>query len=114
MVVPNERCMLWCLTFLHCFASRDRLNQLALWEICKSRKAAAVVKRMKLKKEPPKLNQGFSKISEVQTIADTHTQTLVEPRDTLPNCCIGLNTSHAKVQQGTRKFLNIVEVPSDL
>nr|GEU49869.1 transcription factor bHLH140 [Tanacetum cinerariifolium] len=79
-------------------------------------KAAAVVNRMMQKKELPKLNEGFSRITicqnenDVQAAMDTYGA--LSSVDTLPSGCFGEKKTDNKVQVGIMKFLKKVDAPS--
>ncbi|KAL3531672.1 hypothetical protein ACH5RR_005193 [Cinchona calisaya] len=79
-------------------------------------KAAAVVNRMLQKKELPKLNEGFTRITfchnEKDVEAAINTYSALGPSDTLPSGCFGQKNPEAKVQLGIMKFLKKVDVPS--
>ncbi|KAF3778919.1 Transcription factor [Nymphaea thermarum] len=78
--------------------------------------AAAVVNRMLQKKEMPKLNEGFSRISFCHTEADVEdsvdTYRKLGPSDSLTPGCFGQRSSDAKVQVGIMKFLKKLQ-PSE-
>ncbi|XAR68790.1 hypothetical protein NMG60_11000156 [Bertholletia excelsa] len=80
-------------------------------------KAAAVVNRMLQKKELPKLNEGFSRITFCQSESDVQAAinkySALGPSDILPSGYFGQKNSDAKVQLGIMKFLKKVDVPAD-
>ncbi|OVA02743.1 Histidine triad (HIT) protein [Macleaya cordata] len=80
-------------------------------------KAAAVVNRMLQKKELPKLNEGFSRITFCLNERDVEeavkTYSALGPLDTLPSGCFGQKNPDAKVQLGIMKFLKKVEAPDN-
>ncbi|XP_038688379.1 transcription factor bHLH140 isoform X2 [Tripterygium wilfordii] len=80
-------------------------------------RAAAVVNKMLQKKELPKLNEGFSRITfchnETDVQAALNTYTLLAPLDILPNGCFGQKNPDSKVQLGIMKFLKKMEAPSN-
>ncbi|KAI3771334.1 hypothetical protein L6452_02496 [Arctium lappa] len=79
-------------------------------------KAAAVVNRMLQKKELPKLNEGFSRITfcqnenDVQAAMDTYGA--LSSSDSLPSGCYGEKKADTKVQLGIMKFLKRVDPPN--
>lgn len=79
-------------------------------------KAAAVVNRMLQKKELPKLNEGFSRITFCHNDSDVKaavgTYIALGPSDDLPHGCFGQRNQDAKVQVGIMKFLKKVDVPT--
>ncbi|GAV73582.1 Macro domain-containing protein/DcpS_C domain-containing protein/AAA_33 domain-containing protein [Cephalotus follicularis] len=79
-------------------------------------KAAAVVNRMLQKKELPKLNEGFSRITCCQTEREVqaafNTYSVLGPSDMLPHGFFGQKNPDAKVQLGILKFLKKVEDPT--
>ncbi|KAK8928562.1 Transcription factor bHLH140 [Platanthera zijinensis] len=76
-------------------------------------KAAAVVNRMLQKRVPPKLNEGFSRITfchdenNVKNAVDVYSS--LGPCDNLPAGIFGQKSTDAKVQQGIMKFLKKVD-----
>ncbi|KAI3988982.1 hypothetical protein MKX01_016553 [Papaver californicum] len=78
-------------------------------------KAAAVVNRMLQKKEIPKLNEGFSRITFCLNEKDVEeavkTYGALGPLDTLPSGWFGQKNPDAKVQLGIMKFMKKVEPP---
>ncbi|KAF6170376.1 hypothetical protein GIB67_014306 [Kingdonia uniflora] len=78
-------------------------------------KAAAVVNRMLLKKELPKLSEGFSRITYCQSESDVEDAVSVYkalgPLDILAPGCYGQKKPDAKIQLGIMRFLKKVEVP---
>lgn len=80
-------------------------------------KAAAVVNRMLQKKELPKLNEGFSRVTICQNESDVqaamNTYSALGPSDILPSGSFGQKNPDAKVQQGIMKFLKKVDAPSN-
>ncbi|KAK8960110.1 Transcription factor bHLH140 [Platanthera guangdongensis] len=76
-------------------------------------KAAAVVNRMLQKRVPPKLNEGFSRITfchdenNVKNAVDVYSS--LGPCDNLPAGIFGQKSMDAKVQQGIMKFLKKVD-----
>lgn len=76
-------------------------------------KAAAVVNRMLQKRVPPKLNEGFSRITfchdenDVKNAVDAYSS--LGPCDDLPSGIFGQRSMDAKVQQGIMKFLKKVD-----
>ncbi|XP_077239326.1 APRATAXIN-like protein [Tasmannia lanceolata] len=81
-------------------------------------KAAAVVNRMLQKKELPKLNEGFSRITFCQNESDVqgaiNTYSALGPLDSLSSGCFGQKDSNPKVQLGIMKFLKKVEPPDNM
>nr|XP_043622855.1 transcription factor bHLH140 isoform X2 [Erigeron canadensis] len=79
-------------------------------------KAAAVVNRMLQKKELPKLNEGFTRITfcqnEIDVQAAMDTYGALSSSDSLPSGCFGEKTTDTKVQLGIMKFLKRVDAPS--
>ncbi|KAI3932242.1 hypothetical protein MKW98_024962 [Papaver atlanticum] len=79
-------------------------------------KAAAVVNRMLQKKELPKLNEGFSRITFCLNEKDVEeavkTYGAIGPLDTLPSGYFGQKNPDAKVQLGIMKFMKKVEPPN--
>ncbi|XP_023760223.1 transcription factor bHLH140 [Lactuca sativa] len=81
-------------------------------------RAAAVVNRMLQKKESPKINEGFTRITfcynenDVQSAMDTYGS--LSSINTLPSGCFGEKKSDSKVQVGIMKFLKRVDAPSKL
>ncbi|KAI3781641.1 hypothetical protein L2E82_11661 [Cichorium intybus] len=79
-------------------------------------KAAAVVNRMLQKKESPKINEGFSRITfcynenDVQSAMDMYGS--LSSENTLPGGCFGEKKTDSKVQVGIMKFLKRVDPPS--
>ncbi|XP_071722926.1 transcription factor bHLH140 [Rutidosis leptorrhynchoides] len=79
-------------------------------------KAAAVVNRMLQKKELPKLNEGFTRItfcyneSDVQAAMDTYGS--LSSSDTLPSGCYGEKKTDNKAQVGIMKFFKKLDAPS--
>lgn len=79
-------------------------------------KAAAVVNKMLQKKELPKLNEGFTRITfchnetDVQSAIDTYKS--LGLHDTLPHGCFGQKKSDNKVQLGIMKFLKKADNPA--
>lgn len=79
-------------------------------------RAAAVVNTMLQKKELPKLNEGFTRITfcpnetDVQSAIDTYKSLGLD--DVLPHGCFGQNNSDKKVQLGIMKFLKKAENPA--
>ncbi|KAL6142302.1 hypothetical protein ACLB2K_060585 [Fragaria x ananassa] len=80
-------------------------------------KAAAVVNRMLQKKEFPKLNEGYGRITFCQNESDVEsavrTYTGLGPLDTLPHGTFGQKNPGAKVQLGIMKFLKKTENPAN-
>lgn len=78
-------------------------------------KAAAVVNRMLQKKELPKLNEGYTRITVCQDEKDvqaaTNTYTALGLSDKLPPGFFGQKNSDAKVQLGIMKFLKKKDPP---
>ncbi|OIT21158.1 PREDICTED: transcription factor bHLH140 [Nicotiana attenuata] len=78
-------------------------------------KAAAVVNRMLQKKELPKLNEGYARITVCQdennVQAAINTYTALGPSDKLPPGFFGQKNSDAKVQLGIMKFLKKKDPP---
>ncbi|KAG5584760.1 hypothetical protein H5410_045194 [Solanum commersonii] len=78
-------------------------------------KAAAVVNRMLQKKELPKLNEGYDRITVCQDEKDVqaaiNTYTALGPSDKLPPGFFGQKKSDAKVQLGIMKFLKKKDPP---
>lgn len=78
-------------------------------------KAAAVVHRMLQKKELPKLNEGYDRITVCQDEKDVqaaiNTYTALGPSDKLPPGIFGQKNSDAKVQLGIMKFLKKKDPP---
>ncbi|XP_009628444.1 transcription factor bHLH140 isoform X3 [Nicotiana tomentosiformis] len=78
-------------------------------------KAAAVVNRMLQKKELPKLNEGYTRITVCQDEKDVqaaiNTYTALGPSDKLPPGFFGQKNSDAKVQLGIMKFLKKKDPP---
>ncbi|OAY74302.1 Transcription factor bHLH140 [Ananas comosus] len=76
-------------------------------------KAAAVVNRMLQKKEPPKLSEGFSRITFCQNDKDVNDAVGMYcglgPSDKLPSGVFGQKSKEAKVQLGIMKFLKKVD-----
>lgn len=79
-------------------------------------KAAAVVNRMLQKKELPKLNEGFSRITFCLNEKDVEeavkTYGALGPFDTLPSGSFGQKNPDAKVQLGIMKFMKKVDPPN--
>ncbi|KAI3781640.1 hypothetical protein L2E82_11660 [Cichorium intybus] len=79
-------------------------------------KAAAVVNRMLQKKESPKINEGFTRITfcynenDVQSAMDMYGS--LSSVNTLPGGCFGEKKTDSKVQVGIMKFLKRVDPPS--
>ncbi|KAJ8551045.1 hypothetical protein K7X08_000415 [Anisodus acutangulus] len=78
-------------------------------------KAAAVVNRMLQKKELPKLNEGYARITVCQDEKDIqaaiNTYSALGPSDKLPLGFFGQKNSDAKVQLGIMKFLKKKDPP---
>ncbi|PHT37977.1 Transcription factor [Capsicum baccatum] len=78
-------------------------------------KAAAVVNRMLQKKELPKLNEGYARITVCQDKKDVQAAinmyTALGPLDKLPPGFFGQKNSDSKVQQGIMKFLKKKDPP---
>lgn len=78
-------------------------------------KAAAVVNRMLQKKEFPKLNEGYARITVCQDEKDVqaaiNTYAALGPSDKLPPGFFGQKNSNAKVQLGIMKFLKKKDPP---
>ncbi|GER55784.1 APRATAXIN-like [Striga asiatica] len=76
-------------------------------------KAAAVVNQMVPKKELPKLNEGFSRITFCQDDKEVKEAINVYgsfgPSDSLPSGCFGQKKPESKIQQGIMKFLKKIE-----
>lgn len=81
-------------------------------------KAAAVVNRMLQKKELPKLNEGFSRITFCQNEGDVSdvvkTYSSLGPSERLASGIFGQKNPDAKVQLGIMKFLKKVETPKNV
>ncbi|MQL80041.1 hypothetical protein Taro_012463 [Colocasia esculenta] len=81
-------------------------------------RAAAVVNKMLQKRELPKLNEGFSRITFCQNEADAQDAVnlyrALGPSDTLSSGYFGEKSLHSKVQLGIMKFLKKVGKPMDL
>lgn len=79
-------------------------------------KAAAVVNRMLQKKEFPKLNEGFKRITFCQNDNDVQNALIMYsqlgPLDKLTEGCLGQRNRDSKVQLGIMKFLKKVDAPS--
>ncbi|KAM0061235.1 putative Macro domain, histidine triad, aprataxin, aprataxin, C2HE/C2H2/C2HC zinc finger [Helianthus debilis subsp. tardiflorus] len=79
-------------------------------------KAAAVVHQMLRKKELPKLNEGFTRITFCQTENDVqeavNTYGALSSSDVLPSGVFGEKKTDTKVQLGIMKFLKRVDAPS--
>lgn len=79
-------------------------------------KAAAVVNRMLQKKELPKLNEGFTRITFCQNENDVqsavNTYGALSSSDTLPSGIYGEKNTDNKVQLGIMKFLKKLDPPS--
>ncbi|XP_038906054.1 transcription factor bHLH140 isoform X2 [Benincasa hispida] len=80
-------------------------------------KAAAVVNKMLQKKELPRLNEGFARITfchnetDVQSAIDMYKS--LDLHDMLPRGCFGQKNPDKKVQLGIMKFLKKAEKPSE-
>ncbi|KAL8196717.1 hypothetical protein R6Q57_024560 [Mikania cordata] len=78
-------------------------------------KAAAVVNRMLQKKELPKLNEGFTRITFCQNEKDVqeaiNTYGALSSSDVLPSGIFGERKTDTKVQLGIMKFLKRVDAP---
>ncbi|KAJ8533091.1 hypothetical protein K7X08_015980 [Anisodus acutangulus] len=78
-------------------------------------KAAAVVNRMLQKKELPKLNEGYARITVCQDEKDVqaaiNTYSALGASDKLPPAFFGQKNSDAKVQLGIMKFLKKKDPP---
>lgn len=80
-------------------------------------KAAAVVNKMLQKKELPKLNEGFTRITfchnetDVQSAIDMYKS--LDLHNLLPHGCFGQKNPNKKVQLGIMKFLKKAEKPSE-